>query len=80
MGDRIEASQKKMVFYDIDTAGGQSGSPVYQRRVACGGPCGMAIHAYGNNHATGPHVPYNHAPRITNPRYGLITDIANDNG
>jgi glutamyl endopeptidase len=80
MGDRIEASQKKMVFYDIDTYGGQSGSPVYYNRNSCGGPCGMAIHAYGNNHATGPHVPYNHAPRITNPRYGLITDIANDNG
>ena len=39
----------------------------------------MAIHAYGNNHSTGPHVPYNHAPRITNPRFGLITDIADEN-
>ncbi len=77
MGDRIEASQKKMVFYDIDTFGGQSGSPVYQPgRAACGGPCGMAIHAYGNAHGSGPHVPYNHAPRITNPRFGLICDVA----
>jgi len=80
MGDRIEASQKKMVFYDIDTFGGQSGSPVYYNRVQCGGPCGMAIHAYGNNHGGGPHVPYNHAPRITNPRFGLISDFADDNG
>lgn len=80
MGDRIEASQKKMVFYDIDTFGGQSGSPVYYNLSECGGPCGMAIHAYGNNHGSGPHVPYNHAPRITNPRFGLISDFADDNG
>jgi len=76
MGDRVETSQKKMVFYDLDTAGGQSGSPAYQpQRAACGGPCGMAIHAYGV-HGSGPHGLYNHAPRITNPRFGLICDVA----
>ena len=35
--------------------------PSTRNRTACGGPCGMAIHSYGNNHGTGPHVPYNHA-------------------
>ncbi len=79
MTDRIEASQTKMVFYDIDTFGGQSGSPVWKNRTACGGPCGMAVHSYGNNHGTGPHVPYNHGPRITNARFGLIADLADDN-
>lgn len=79
MTDRIETSKTKMVFYDIDTFGGQSGSPVWKNRTACGGPCGMAVHSYGNNHGTGPHVLYNHGPRITNARFGLITDLADDN-
>ena len=79
MGHKILTSQKKMVYYSIDTAGGQSGSPVYQPiRPACGGPCGMAIHAYGV-HGGGPHGIRNHAPRITNPRFGLISEIADDN-
>ncbi len=84
MRNRILTSQKKMVFYSIDTFGGQSGSPVYQpNRPDCGGPgvpgpCGMAIHAYGL-HGGGPHGIRNHAPRITNPRFGLISDIAADN-
>jgi len=79
MTDRIEASQTKMVFYDLDTFGGQSGSPVWKNRTSCGGPCGMAVHSYGNNHSTGPHVSYNHGPRITNARFGLIADLADDN-
>ena len=36
-------SQK--VYYDIDTAGGQSGAAVY--RVINGARMGIAIHAYG---------------------------------
>ncbi len=79
MTDRIEASQTRMVFYDIDTSAGQSGSPVWRNRPVCGGPCGMAVHSYGNNHGTGPHVPYNHGPRITNARFCLIADLADNN-
>ena len=42
---RIATVNNRKVYYDIDTAGGQSGSAVY--RVINGGRYGVAIHAYG---------------------------------
>lgn len=77
MSGRIGASQRKMTFYRMDTYGGQSGSPVYQYSSPyCGGdPCGMAIHSYGV-HGFSAHSNYNHGPRITIPRFGLIQSIA----
>ena len=44
-GRRIDSATSRKVFYDIDTAGGQSGSAVY--RFWKGGRYGIAIHAYG---------------------------------
>jgi glutamyl endopeptidase len=41
----IASVDSRKVFYDIDTAGGQSGSAVY--RIVNGGRYGMAVHAYG---------------------------------
>lgn len=42
---RIAAVNSRKVYYDIDTAGGQSGAPVY--RIINGARYGIAIHAYG---------------------------------
>lgn len=42
---RIASVNARKVFYDIDTAGGQSGSAVY--RIMNGSRYGIAIHAYG---------------------------------
>ena len=42
---RIASVNSRKVFYDIDTAGGQSGSAAY--RVINGGRYAIAIHAYG---------------------------------
>jgi len=42
---RIASVDVRKVYYDIDTAGGQSGSGVY--RFANGGRYGVAVHAYG---------------------------------
>jgi glutamyl endopeptidase len=42
---RIAAVNSRKVYYDIDTAGGQSGSAVY--RILNGDRYGVAIHAYG---------------------------------
>lgn len=42
---RIASVNSRKVYYDIDTAGGQSGSAVY--RIVNGGRYGIAIHAYG---------------------------------
>lgn len=44
-GRRIDSTTARKVFYDIDTAGGQSGSAVY--RFWNGGRYGIAVHAYG---------------------------------
>lgn len=48
------------VYYDIDTAGGQSGSAVY--RIIDGGRYAVAIHAYGGSVT-------NSGTRITTPVY-----------
>jgi V8-like Glu-specific endopeptidase len=42
---RIASVNSLKVYYDIDTAGGQSGAAVY--RIINGARYGMAIHAYG---------------------------------
>ncbi len=42
---QIAAVNSRKVFYDVDTAGGQSGSAVY--RIINGGRYGVAVHAYG---------------------------------
>ncbi len=42
---QIAAVNSRKVYYDIDTAGGQSGSAVY--RIINGARYGIAVHAYG---------------------------------
>lgn len=42
---KIASVSSRKVYYDIDTAGGQSGSAVY--RIVNGGRYAVAIHAYG---------------------------------
>lgn len=44
---KIASVNSRKVYYDIDTAGGQSGSAVY--RIINGHRYGIAIHAYGGN-------------------------------
>lgn len=44
-GRTIDSATARKVYYDIDTAGGQSGSAVY--RFVDGGRYGIAVHAYG---------------------------------
>lgn len=44
---RIASVNARKVFYDIDTAGGQSGSAVY--RIVGGARMAVAVHAYGGN-------------------------------
>ena len=43
----IASVAARKVFYDIDTAGGQSGSAVY--RIVNGNRYGVAVHAYGGS-------------------------------
>lgn len=53
------------VFYDIDTAGGQSGAPVYA--VENAKPLAVAVHAYGG-------ATTNSGTRITAPVFKNMTD------
>lgn len=55
----------RKVYYDIDTAGGQSGSAVY--RIIAGGRYGMAIHAYGGTTT-------NSGTRITTPVFNNLVN------
>lgn len=79
MADRIRVSQARMVFYQADTYGGQSGAPVFNGRGCNGvtGPCILAVHAYGV-HGSGPHGENNHGPRLTAERVGLIAALAGE--
>jgi glutamyl endopeptidase len=76
-GMTVTNTQTQQVFYQNDTFGCQSGSPVYQNRAAgssfCTGQCVMAIHAYGT-HGSSPHSTNNHGTRITEAVFNnLIT-------
>ena len=58
----IASVTSRKVFYDIDSAGGQSGSAVY--RIISGGRFGIAIHAYGGT--------------TTNSGTRIITEVFNN--
>jgi glutamyl endopeptidase len=81
MSGTIKQSTKQMVYYRMDTAGGQSGSPVFDPAGAlCGAtPCGMAIHSYGVG-LPGAGSNANAGPRITSGRFTTITNYAAENG
>ena len=76
-GTMASRTDLNMIYYGLDTAGGQSGSPIMvANRPSCGGPCGMGIHSYG---ASG-NPPLNSGPRINSTNFGLISDFADNNG
>jgi glutamyl endopeptidase len=76
--DQVTANDARRVFYQADTYGGQSGSPVWTNRQSCGGPCGLAIHAYGTN---GTHVGLygrnNHGTRINQQVFNFLKQVEN---
>ncbi len=80
MNGTIAGATKLMLFYKMDTFGGQSGSPVFQPKgTACGStPCGMGIHNYGVG-LPGPGAKSNGSARITKARFNLITTMAAEN-
>ncbi|HEY0637845.1 MAG TPA: trypsin-like serine protease [Pseudonocardiaceae bacterium] len=68
--DIVRASQTEQVFYQNDTVGGMSGSPVYQSRTDCGW-CAMGVHAYGL-HGSAPHSNNNHGTRFTQAKFNNL--------
>ena len=78
MSGTIHHSTDRRVFYTIDTAGGQSGGPVYKRnRPGCGSACALAIHTYGL-YAGEPS--YNSGTRITASVFDKIIQLRAQNG
>lgn len=64
--NRVHYDTERKLYYQNDTTGGQSGSPVYQNRSDCG-YCGIGIHAYGSSQ-------YNSGTRITE---GVFNNLLN---
>ena len=60
---KVVSVGSRKVYYDVDTAGGQSGSAVY--RIISGARYGMAIHAYGGTTT-------NSGTRITSPVFNNL--------
>ncbi len=61
--DKVRTSERRQIFYNNDTTGGMSGSPVWYDKGK-NGPYGIGIHAYGL-HGSGVHSTKNHGTRIT---------------
>jgi glutamyl endopeptidase len=68
-GRSVLTTTTRRIFYDNDTAGCQSGSPVYQNRASgsafCVGWCVMGIHTTGGTSSNG-------GTRITEPVYNNL--------
>jgi glutamyl endopeptidase len=63
--NRVRAVTARRVFYDIDTIGGQSGSPVWAYPDGSDDPVVVAIHAYGvGGTPAGLNVTANSGPRV----------------
>ncbi|MGI9597031.1 MAG: trypsin-like serine peptidase [Acidimicrobiales bacterium] len=72
MARRIDSVSNRQIFYDIDTAGGQSGSAVY--RINNGSRYAIGIHAYGTGSR-----PLNAATRINRPAFDNLLAWKNAN-
>jgi glutamyl endopeptidase len=80
MNGRIDRrSTAAMLFYPMDTFGGQSGSPIWWNRLtgACTGACGYGVHSYGVGISG---LNRNSGPRLSAARIGQIQGWAGMNG
>jgi glutamyl endopeptidase len=75
----VTASTTFQIFYQNDTVGGMSGSPIWQNRANgssfCSGVCGYGIHAYGL-HGGAPHSNNNHGTRHTQNKFNVYQSVA----
>lgn len=66
--DQVRSESSQKIWYQNDTYGGQSGSPVYETYDSdCGGPCAIGIHAYGSGGGS-----YNSGTRINSSVYNNL--------
>ncbi len=72
--DSVRASSADRLYYQNDTVGGESGSPVWQYRSGqsfCNGACGMGVHTNGSNGTN------NSGVRFTQGKLNAIYAIVN---
>lgn len=78
--DQVRASATEKIYYQNDTVGGMSGSPVWLFRGStapyCTGACAMAIHTNGL-YGTGLTATNNSGTRITQAKYNTFVSIIN---
>ena len=73
--NRILAVGARRIFYDVDTAGGQSGAPVWVQDDASSEPVVVGIHAYGTGGTPFDlGITANSAPRIIPEVFDMIED------
>jgi V8-like Glu-specific endopeptidase len=79
--DRIRRTDADQLFYDLDTFGGNSGSPVILMPVAGDGwtgPTAVGIHTRGTNHIGDPfEAEHNTATRLTDALFDMAIDFLN---
>ncbi|MBX9908178.1 MAG: trypsin-like serine protease [Beijerinckiaceae bacterium] len=64
--NRVQATTPRSIFYDVDTFGGQSGSPVFLQDEPDARPIAIGIHAYGTGRTPPtPGLSANSGPRLT---------------
>jgi glutamyl endopeptidase len=79
--NRVLRSSARRVFYDIDTYGGQSGSPVWHQASAGADPVAVAIHAYGVGGTPGAWgIKANSGPRLIPEMVQLIKEWLAEEG
>ena len=78
--DVVRQSDTERLYYQNDTVGGMSGSPLYQNRPSglpfCTGICSMGIHAYGVG-GSGASATNNSGTRLTQAKFDSIVSIIN---
>lgn len=73
--NRIHYVSPRRIYYDVDTMGGQSGSPVWIYRSTSDQPEVVGVHAYGEGRTPGAvSSRTNSAPRITANVFELIKE------
>lgn len=77
-GDYVRASETEKIYYQNDTLGGQSGSPVWNYRSSgpCTGYCGLAIHTNGVG-GSGNSASNNSGTRMTQAKFNTYVSIVN---
>lgn len=67
--DQVRVTAERELFYWHDTAGGNSGGPVYTYVNSTCGPCAIAVHAHGFHGEASPESDHNSGPRVVEAVY-----------